>query len=314
MTEAADSFEIYRGDGKGRPDLMDKLPESPLLFEHRGNYLADSGLIDAVNIALRVGQPLLVTGEPGCGKTRLAYSVAKELGLGEPLTFFTRSDSRAQDLLYSYDAVLRFHDIQSGQDENCKRAALVENYIHYEALGRAILDHEKRRVVLIDEIDKAPRDFPNDLLNELEDMEFEVKEIPALREDRTRKARYRPIVIITSNSERQLPLPFLRRCVFYHLGFPNKEKLQRIIEERLGDYGIDGGLIQAAVEKFRQVREIKGLIKKPATGELLTWTLALHLGDVTAEALHRVKLRALPAWQALLKDRDDYRRLQGATG
>ncbi len=313
MSEAVDSFEIYLGDGEGRPELLDKLPDRPLLFEHRGKYLADSGLVDVVNIALRVGQPLLVTGEPGCGKTRLAWSVAEELKLGEPLTFFTRSDSRAQDLLYSYDAVLRFYDIQAGQDENRERAADPKNYINYEALGRAILDQEKRRVVLIDEIDKAPRDFPNDLLNELDNMEFEIKEIPETREERIRKAKYRPVVIITSNSERQLPLPFLRRCVFYHVRFPDEEKLRRIIEERLGGYDLDGGLIQAAVEKFRQVREIKGLMKKPATGELLAWALALHLGSVTAEVLRGVKLKALPAWQALLKDRDDFHRLQEAT-
>ena len=313
MSEAADSFEIYRGDGEGRPELLDELPDRPLLFEHRGRYLADPGLVDAVNIALRVGQPLLVTGEPGCGKTRLAWSVADELGLGEPLTFYTRSDSRAQDLLYTYDAVLRFHDIQAGQRKNRKRAADPESYIQFEALGRAILDHEQRRVVLIDEIDKAPRDFPNDLLNELDNMEFEIREIPGTREERIRRAKYRPVVVITSNSERQLPMPFLRRCVFYHLRFPDKAKLRRIIEERLGDYDLDGDLIATAVEKFRQVRRVKGLMKKPATGELLTWMLALHLGGVKPGDLRNVKLKALPSWQALLKDRDDFRRLTEAT-
>lgn len=215
--------------------------------------------------------------------------------------------------------MLRFHDIQAGNDESRERAADPNNYIHYEALGQAINDHKQRRVVLIDEIDKAPRDFPNDLLNELESMEFEIKELPGTKglpgtnEQRTRKATFRPIVIITSNSERQLPLPFLRRCVFHHIRFPNEEKLQAIIRQRLGDRDLDGDLVRAAVGKFREVRDIKGLMKKPATGELLTWTLALHLKGITAEALRRVKLAALPAWQALLKDRDDFRRLREAT-
>ncbi|MSP59416.1 MAG: MoxR family ATPase [Myxococcales bacterium] len=299
-------FDIYRGDGQFRPEAHRQLPETPALFEERGAYLPDRDLVEAVNIALCVGRPLLLTGEPGCGKTRLAWSLATELGLDAPLQFFTRSTSRAQDLLYTFDAVQRFHDIQM----KSARADDPHNYVQFEALGRAIVEG-KRRVVLIDEIDKAPRDFPNDLLNEIDRMSFEVRELTG--DDRVRSAKVRPIVVITSNSERQLPLPFLRRCVFHYIGFPERDKLIRIVEERLSGDSLDGDLIKAAVDKFLAVRKIKGLTKKPATGELLTWVHALQVRGVAALALRESPQAAVPLWQALLKDRDDLRRLQEAT-
>ena len=276
------------------------------LFQESGSYIAGEELVEAVNVALAVGQPLLVTGEPGCGKTRLAWAVAKELGLAEPLLFYTRSTSRAQDLLYTFDAVRRFYDIQM-QD---KRATEPRNYVDYGPLGQAIVD-EQRHVVLIDEIDKAPRDFPNDLLNELDRMTFSVHELEG--KEREKSTTVRPIVIITSNSERQLPLPFLRRCVFHHIEFPDQEKLQQIIHERLGPLNLDGNMVSAAVEKFQLVREIKGLSKLPATGELLSWLIALHTRGTVADTIRQTPLSLLPLWQALLKDRDDFRRLQEAT-
>ena len=305
MTKLLPPFDIYLGDGRVRPEVASALPAASPMYEERGNYVADEALCEAVNLALCVSQPLLLTGEAGCGKTRLAWSVARELGLGQPLVFNTRSNSRAQDLLYTYDAVERFHDIQAG---NRERAANPRNYIRYEALGLAILDTH-RRVVLLDEIDKAPRDFPNDLLHELDRMEFEVREVDGI--ERKKSASMRPIVIITSNVERQLPLPFLRRCVFHHIEFPSRDKLTRIIQERLGHLELDGRLIEAAVEQFFRVRDLRGLTKKPATGELLTWMMALHQRRQTAEAL-AVPLPRLPLWQALLKDRDDYERLRAA--
>ncbi len=299
-------FEIYHGDGVPRPDMAAELPESTVLFAEEGSYLADDDLVEAVNVALAVGQPLLVTGEPGCGKTRLAWSVARELGLGKPLTFYTRSTSRAQDLLYTFDAVLRFYDIQSDDS----RAEDAGNYVDYGPLGQAIVEGE-RRVVLIDEIDKAPRDFPNDLLTEIDQMTFEVHELKD--DDRIQTSKVRPIVVITSNSERQLPLPFLRRCVFHHILFPSREKLVEIVKQRLKPLGLDGALIAAAVDKFRQVREIKGLTKKPATGELLSWLVSLQVKRVKAGTVETARLAALPLWQALLKDRDDFQRLSEAT-
>lgn len=299
-------FDLYRGDGEPRPALAEQVPTEIPLHAERGRYLAEPELAEAVNIALQVGQPLLVTGEPGCGKTRLAGSVAVELGLPPPLCFYTRSSSRAQDLLYSYDAVGRFQAIQSGDP----RAQDPARFIRYEALGEAIRSGA-RRMVLIDEIDKAPRDFPNDLLHELDRMAFEVRELEG--PGRFYAAALRPIVVITSNSERQLPLPFLRRCVFFHIPFPSREKLVRILHERLGGLSLDGELVQAAVDRFRQVREVRGLAKKPATGELLTWMLALHRRAVSAAALRAAALGALPLWPALLKDREDQRRLLEAT-
>jgi len=198
----------------------------------------------------------------------------------------------------------RFHDIQMGNPLSIDP----ENYIRYEALGEAIIGR-RRRVVLIDEIDKAPRDFPNDLLNELDRMSFEIRELEG---NRVKDSLIRPIVIITSNSEMQLPLPFLRRCVFHHIQFPDRVKLIAIIHERLGDCDLDGDLIEAAVDRFSEVREIRGLTKRPATGELLTWMLALHRRGVRAAELRRVGLNTLPLWQTLIKDRDDYRRLREA--
>jgi MoxR-like ATPase len=302
-------FDIYVGDGKPRADVAHDLTERPEV-RSTGRYLASTELAEAVNISLAVGQPLLVTGEPGCGKTTLAWSVAHELNLGEPLVFFTRSSSRAQDLLYRYDAVMRFHDIQV-HDPRARRA---QEYVRWEALGEAIRS-QTRRVVLIDEIDKAPRDFPNDLLNELDKMEFTV---PELMQDKAPdgadvkssfKATARPIVIITSNTERQLPLPFLRRCVFHHIDFPEK-RLREIATERLGELRVPPDLLASAVDKFIAVRKVPGLVKKPATGEFLAWVQALALKDVTGAALAAVKLSALPCWQVLIKDFDDWTRLR----
>ena len=304
------AFDIYMGDGGDHSDRVADIGES-VVHAERGKYLADPELVEAVNLSIAVGQPLLVTGEPGCGKTVLAWSVAKELGLGDPLVFQTRSSARARDLLYRFDSVLRFHDIQADvKDEGVSRAANPWNYVRFEALGQAIRGDE-RRVVLIDEVDKAPRDFPNDLLRELDRMEFEVPELP--QGERHFSASQRPIVIITSNTERQLPLPFLRRCVFHHIQFPSRDKLQAILKERLGDDGPPDALIEAAVAKFDRVRRIAGLVKPPATGELLAWAHGLHVRGLDAAAVRDVALARIPLWQALLKDRDDHARLLGAT-
>ena len=295
-------FDLYRGDGGDHSKDFERTQLQPCLFEEEGAYLADEHLVEAVNVALAVGQPLLVTGEPGCGKTRLAWSIANELGLGTPLQFYTRSDSRARDLLYTYDAVRRFHDIQV-KDERAKDPS---NYIRYEPLGRAILE-QRRRVVLIDEVDKAPRDFPNDLLTELERMRFEV---PELDVNRVKESSVRPVVVLTSNSERQLPLPFLRRCVFHHIEFPTHEKLRCIVKERLGMLDLSPDLIRSAVDRFQEVRSIPQLTKKPATSELLAWMMALQRSGVQESILRTAPLSHLPIWQALIKDRNDLRRLR----
>lgn len=294
-------MKIYFGDGENHAQELAEHAPQPLLHEERGKYLADPDLADAVNIALVTGQPLLVTGEPGCGKTRLAWSIASELGLDKPHEFHTRSTSRAQDVLYCYDAVRRFHDIQARTPhEGGLRADHPELYVEPVALGKAIQEG-RPCVVLIDEIDKAPRDFPNDLLNELDRMKFA---IPELGPKAVYEATQRPIVVITSNSERQLPAPFLRRCVFHHIGFPSSERLRQILDQRLGS-DEDRELYGVAVDRFTEIRALAALQKKPATSELLAWTQALRTQKITAQSLKATPLPQLPLWQTLIKSHED---------
>lgn len=283
------TFTWYRGDGT-RPDTpVDVPPSQRERLADPQHYLADDGLRDACNVALALGQPLLLTGEPGTGKTRFADSLAQELGLGEPLTFETKSTSTYRDLFYTYDALKRFHDVQSG---NAAKSALP--YLTYRALGLAILrtnppanvahllppgmqhDDACRSVVLIDEIDKSPRDFPNDILNELERLYFRVPEL----DNTVIKAaeNLHPIVIMTSNSEKDLPDAFLRRCIYYNIPFPSRERLQEIVAARLGNL-VEGisDFVDDAIELFTELRlPARGLRKKPATAELLGWIITLR--------------------------------------
>jgi len=286
------SWYRYKGDGSTPPgSAYDSRGE-------RGHYLADDNLVTAVNTALTVEQPLLVTGESGTGKTMLAWSVASELGLLPVLEFHTRSDHRARDLLYVVDNLRRFYDAQV-EDARVQR---FENYVSWQALGEAIRS-PAQRVVLVDEIDKAPRDFPNDLLDEIDRMEFRV---PELQEEPFRAA-HRPIVIITSNSERQLPDPFLRRCVFHHIRFPdNPEKLGRILRERLQHLELSDKLIGAATTRFLALRDPGlRLEKQPSTGELLVWVKMLVRSGIAPERLVKTPLRELPFLQTMIKNRTD---------
>ena len=246
-------------------------------------YLPDPGLQDAANVALLLGQPLLLTGEPGTGKTRFAHYLAWKLGLGQPLKFETKSTSVASDLFYIYNTVGRFHAAQTGEGSQSS-----VDYITYQALGQAILRAKdpsqvvglisdasvhvepRRSVVLIDEIDKAPRDFPNDILNEIEGMYFRIPEL-GNREVRA-EADWHPVVVISSNSEKHLPEAFLRRCVYYHIEFPDKRRLEEISLTHLGELLSDESpLLQDALALFSRIRAPENNLRKPpATGELLS--------------------------------------------
>jgi MoxR-like ATPase len=274
-----------------RPPTAAPLSTPDPIRDREWVYLPEPDLVAAVNIALILEQPLLVTGEPGTGKTQLAYSIAAELKLGEVLRFDTKSNSVFRDLFYRFDALRSFRDAQNKVEGKTSL-----DYISYSALGKAILlahpkaefsryvrgfdigNEPKRSVVLIDEIDKAPRDFPNDLLHEVDRMKFD---IPELETEIPAAHKFRPIVVITSNSERLLPAAFLRRCIYYHIPFPEKDKQDRmreIVAERLGQ-GFPSGpqLIRGAIEIFYLLRaDSLNLRKRPSTAELLGWLVALR--------------------------------------
>ena len=285
------TWNRYKGDGSVTPGGV--VPSGA----ERGRYLADADLVTAVNTALAVEQPLLVIGQAGTGKTRLAWSIATELGLGDILEFHTRSDHQAQDVLFSFDNLRRFYHATT----NNPLAEDPRNYITYEPLGKAIMwTGDTPRLVLIDEIDKAPRDFPNDLLDEIDRMSFMVPDT-----DERFTATRRPVVVITSNSERQLPDPFLRRCVFHEILFPSPQRLQEILHERLGHLDVASTLAAAATTRFLEVRDLPELEKQPATGELIVWVKVLHQAGVDPALLEKMAISQLPFQGAIIKTRHD---------
>ncbi|ENO76480.1 AAA family ATPase [Thauera sp. 63] len=267
---------------------------STLRFEGTADYVATPDLMLAVNAAIRLQRPLLIKGEPGTGKTMLAEEVAAALGL-PLLQWHIKSTTKAQQGLYEYDAVSRLRDSQLGDD----RVKDIGNYIVKGVLWQAF-EAERPTVVLIDEIDKADIEFPNDLLRELDRMEFHVYET---RE--TVRARHRPIVFITSNNEKELPDAFLRRCFFHYIRFPDRDTMQRIVDVHFP--GIRKQLLTEALEVFFGLREVPGLKKKPSTSELIDWLKLLVAEDIPPEVLRSQdgKVVVPPLHGALLKNEQD---------
>ena len=262
-------------------------------FQGTDAYVATDDLSIAVNAAVTLERPLLVKGEPGTGKTELAKQVAKGLGL-RLIEWNIKSTTRAQQGLYEYDAVSRLRDSQLGDE----RVHDVANYIKKGKLWEAFEAGEKV-VLLIDEIDKADIEFPNDLLQELDKMEFFVYET-----GKTIAARHRPVVIITSNNEKELPDAFLRRCFFHYIRFPDMETLRAIVE--VHHPGIKESLLTTALTQFFEIRDQQGLKKKPSTSEVLDWLKLLLAEDMDAEDLKRDGASALPKLHgALLKNEQD---------
>lgn len=263
-------------------------------FTGTSSYVATDDLMMAVNAAVTLERPILIKGEPGTGKTQLALEVAS--ALERPLfEWHIKSTTRAQQGLYDYDAVARLRDSQLGDD----RVHDIGNYIVRGRIWEAF-DSAIQPVLLIDEIDKADIEFPNDLLQELDRMEFFVYETKRLI-----KARHRPIVIITSNNEKELPDAFLRRCFFHYIRFPDKVTMERIVDVHFP--GLKKALLREALAAFYKVRDVPGLKKKPSTSELLDWIKLLLAEDISPEALRAEDSRKAipPLYGALLKNEQD---------
>jgi MoxR-like ATPase len=243
-------------------------------FQGTKDYVASEQLLASVNIAMALQKPLLIKGEPGTGKTQLAQAVADSLGK-ELIIWNIKSTTKAQDGLYMYDTIQRLYDGQFGVEG----VDDIARYIKLGKLGEAF-ESEEQVILLIDEIDKADLEFPNDLLWELDQMEFYIHET-----HRTVKAKHRPIVIITSNAEKELPDAFLRRCIFHYIDFPDRELMEQIVRVHYPD--VEAHLLQEAMDVFYAIRNIHDIRKKPSTSELIDWVNALQIGGIPTEQIKK---------------------------
>lgn len=275
---------------------------SSTAHDYRGSddYIASRPLMEIVNVAIALGKPLVIKGEPGTGKTLLAHSIAGAL-VKKLIVWNIKSTTKAKDGLYVYDTVQRLNDARF-KDRDISD---IRQYIKHGKLGQAFMSEEKL-VLLIDEIDKADVEFPNDLLNELDEMSFH---IPELDEEVT--AKHRPIVVITSNAEKELPDAFLRRCIFHYIEFPDQEMMEKIVRVHFPD--IETKLMREAIKRFYWIREVDGLRKKPSTSELIDWIKALALGGLNVDKISS----EIPFLGTLLKNEQDtgrFARLSTAQG
>lgn len=257
-------------------------------FTGSDKYVASNELMNAVNVAITLKKPLLVKGEPGTGKTQLAEAIAESLGM-RLIVWGIKSTTKAQEGLYVYDTVQRLYDSQFGEGD----VSDIRQYIKLGKLGEAF-SSEEQVVLLIDEIDKADLEFPNDLLWELDRMEFYINETKE-----TIRTKHRPIVIITSNAEKELPDAFLRRCIFHYIDFPDEEKIADIIRVHFGQ--LDKKLVDNAIRTFYDIRSMKQIMKKPSTSELLDWIQALQLTGVNVDEIGE----KIPYVGVLLKKNQD---------
>lgn len=257
-------------------------------FNSTTEYVASEQLMASVNVAIALKKPLLIKGEPGTGKTMLAEAVAKSLGK-KLIIWNIKSTTKAQDGLYMYDTIQRLYDGQFGEEG----VDDIARYIKLGKLGEAF-DSEEQVILLIDEIDKADLEFPNDLLWELDQMEFYIHETK-----RTVKAKQRPIVIITSNAEKELPDAFLRRCIFHYIDFPDEVLMEEIVRTHYPE--VEANLLKNAMDVFYQIRSLKDIRKKPSTSELIDWINALQIGGISAD---RIKAE-LPFVGVIVKKDED---------
>ncbi len=305
-------FRLVRHEAQQQPEPQ-LLAQRPFTRADRSfaadarRFVPGDALETAINTAIAVGEPLLITGEPGTGKTQAAYYIAYKLGIEPVIHFQVKSDSTARDLLYHFDTVRYFYDAHLsslGQPGDGRVAPDKRSYIEPRALWEAFERSRERRVpqvVLIDEIDKAPRDFPNDLLLELDKMQFTIVETG---EEVSAPRQLSPIVIITSNSERRLPEPFLRRCVYQHIQFDDALVEQAVFNRRDEYATLSEEFLRLAIQRFLMLRD-QSLRKRPATGELLVWLRVLALATGSDETRLSGDLGSLPYLGVLLKDRQD---------